>query len=115
MYGGGTKIFRNREASASRRLLMYYSYQSVTRQVSVVAWVSASLRVRYGRFHCIDLEIRYKSGIFGIHSNIRVTNLRSDAFNFRTPFCSAYKATREKVYVVRLINIYVVTGIWYSQ
>ena len=27
-------------------------FQSVTRQVSVVAWVSASRRVRYGRFHC---------------------------------------------------------------
>ena len=60
MYGGGTKILsavRNREASASRRLLMYYSYQSVTRQVSVVAWASASRRIRYGRFHCIDLAM----------------------------------------------------------
>ena len=27
--------------------------------------------------------------------------LCSDAFNFRTPFCSAYKATHENVYTVR--------------
>ena len=42
---------QNREASASRRLLMLWYFQSVTRQVSVVAWVSASWKVCYGRFH----------------------------------------------------------------
>ena len=34
-------------------ILQLWYFQSVTRQVSVVAWVSASRRVRYGRFHCI--------------------------------------------------------------
>ena len=34
-------------------VLQLWYFQSVTRQVSVVAWVSASRRVRYGRFHCI--------------------------------------------------------------
>ena len=62
MYGGalfGMRILsavRNPEASASQRLLMYcmqlWDFQSVTWQVSVVGWVSASQRVRYGRFHC---------------------------------------------------------------
>ena len=33
-------------------VLQLWYFQSVTRQVSVVAWVSASRRVRYGRFHC---------------------------------------------------------------
>ena len=34
-------------------VLQLWYFQSVTRHVSVVAWVSASRRVRYGRFHCI--------------------------------------------------------------
>ena len=34
-------------------VLQLWYFQSVTRQVSVVAWVSASQRVCYGRFHCI--------------------------------------------------------------
>ena len=33
----------------------------------------------------------------------RVSNLYSDAFNFRTPFCSAYKATPEKVHAVNIL------------
>ena len=33
-------------------ILQLWYFQSVTRQVSVLAWVSASRRVRYGRFHC---------------------------------------------------------------
>ena len=34
-------------------ILQLCYFHSVTRQVSVVTWVSASRRVRYGRFHCI--------------------------------------------------------------
>ena len=37
-------------------VLQLWYFQSVTRQVSVVAWVSASRRVRYGRFHCTTKE-----------------------------------------------------------
>ena len=33
-------------------ILQLWYFQSITWQVSVVAWVSASWRVRYGRFRC---------------------------------------------------------------
>ena len=42
-------------------ILQLWYFQSVTRQVSVVAWVSASRRVRYGRFHCISLQLNIYS------------------------------------------------------
>ena len=38
-------------------VLQLWYFQSVTRQVSVVAWVSASRKVRYGRFHCIHVHM----------------------------------------------------------
>ena len=57
MHGGapfGARFVRcrNPEASASpevANVLQLWYFQSVTRQVSVVAWVSASRRVRYRR------------------------------------------------------------------
>ena len=44
---------RNVRFSEVANVLQLWYFQSVTQQVSFVAWVSASRRVRYGRVHCI--------------------------------------------------------------
>ena len=40
-------------------VLQLWYFQSVTRQVSIVAWVSTSRRVHYGRFHCIPCYVLF--------------------------------------------------------
>ena len=39
-------------------VLQLWYFQSVIWHVSVVAWVSASRRVRYGKFHCTPVATR---------------------------------------------------------
>ena len=40
-------------------VLQLWYFQSVTRQVSIVAWVSASRRVRYGEVPLLWIKIPY--------------------------------------------------------
>ena len=53
-------------------VLQRWYFQSITRQVSVVAWVSASRRVRYGRFHCTSwpLFVRGQCATSNINSSL---------------------------------------------
>ena len=49
-------------------VLQLWYFQSVTWQVSVVAWVSASRRVRYGKFHCSnDISTHADLQVDGYH------------------------------------------------